>query len=96
MILLRLLRPLVRGRRQGGSTIREIYSTELRIRRIRELFLRVQGSSSSYMVRKMVGTLLDVGRGRLSPQDIDRLYELKDRSSLDRPYHRRVLCMVFG
>jgi len=32
------------------------------------------------MVRKMVGTLLDVGRGKLTPADIDRLYELKDRS----------------
>jgi tRNA pseudouridine38-40 synthase len=32
------------------------------------------------MVRKMVGTLLDVGRGRLKPEDIERLYELKDRS----------------
>jgi tRNA U38,U39,U40 pseudouridine synthase TruA len=32
------------------------------------------------MVRKMVGTLLDVGRGKLKPEDIDRLYEVKDRS----------------
>jgi len=32
------------------------------------------------MVRKMVGTLLEVGRGKLTPQDIDRLYEIKDRS----------------
>ncbi|HYA64103.1 MAG TPA: hypothetical protein VED66_12950 [Candidatus Sulfotelmatobacter sp.] len=33
-----------------------------------------------YMVRKMVGTLLDVGRGKLKPEDIDKLYELRDRS----------------
>jgi tRNA pseudouridine38-40 synthase len=32
------------------------------------------------MVRKMVGTLLDVGRGKLTPADIERLYELRDRS----------------
>jgi tRNA pseudouridine38-40 synthase len=32
------------------------------------------------MVRKMVGTLLEVGRGKLTPEDIDRLYEMKDRS----------------
>jgi tRNA pseudouridine38-40 synthase len=32
------------------------------------------------MVRKMVGTLLDVGRGKLAPADIDRLFELRDRS----------------
>jgi tRNA pseudouridine38-40 synthase len=28
----------------------------------------------------MVGTLLEVGRGRLTPEDIERLYEMKDRS----------------
>jgi tRNA pseudouridine38-40 synthase len=32
------------------------------------------------MVRKMVGALLEVGRGKLVPADIDKLYELKDRS----------------
>ena len=32
------------------------------------------------MMRKMVGTLLEIGRGKLAPVDIDRLYELKDRS----------------
>src|SRR2546422_370480 len=41
----------------------------------------VRGNSFlRYMVRKMVGTLLDVGRGRLKPEDIDRLFELRDRS----------------
>src|SRR5882757_2990692 len=64
------------------STIREIYST-------------VQGRSFlRYMVRKMVGTLLDVGRGRLSPQDIDRLYELKDRSKSGPTVPPQGLCMV--
>ncbi len=33
-----------------------------------------------YMVRKMVGTMLDIGRGKLTPDDIERLFELKDRS----------------
>lgn len=64
------------------STEREIYSTELaRSADNEELVFTVKGRSFlRYMVRKMVGTLLDVGRGRLSPSDIDRLYELRDRS----------------
>ncbi len=33
-----------------------------------------------YMVRKMVGTLLEVGRGKLTAVDITRLFELRDRS----------------
>src|ERR1700674_3464581 len=64
------------------STEREIFSTELaRTADNEELVFTVRGRSFlRYMVRKMVGTLLDVGRGRLTPADIDRLYELRDRS----------------
>lgn len=61
---------------------REIFSTELkRTEDGEELWFTVHGRSFlRYMVRKMVGTLLDIGRGRLKPEDIERLYELKDRS----------------
>jgi tRNA pseudouridine38-40 synthase len=61
---------------------REIYSTELKRTEDREeLWFTVHGRSFlRYMVRKMVGALLDVGRGKLKPEDIERLYELKDRS----------------
>jgi len=64
------------------STGREIFSTELvRTPDQEELVFTVKGRSFlRYMVRKMVGTLLDVGRGRLVPGDVDRLYELRDRS----------------
>src|SRR5467141_2736154 len=64
------------------STEREISSTELaRSADGEELVFTVRGRSFlRYMVRKMVGTLLDVGRGKLTPADIDRLYELRDRS----------------
>jgi tRNA pseudouridine38-40 synthase len=61
---------------------REIFSTELkRTEDGEELWFTVHGRSFlRYMVRKMVGALLEVGRGRLTPADIDKLYELKDRS----------------
>jgi len=61
---------------------REIYSSELkRSDDGEELWFTVHGRSFlRYMVRKMAGTLLEVGRGKLSPADIERLYELKDRS----------------
>ena len=64
------------------STEREIYSTELaRTPDNEELVFTVRGRSFlRYMVRKMVGTLLDVGRGKLTHADIERLYELRDRS----------------
>lgn len=64
------------------NTQREIYSAELnRAEDSEELSFTVHGRSFlRYMVRKMTGTLLEVGRGKLAPADIDRLYELKDRS----------------
>ncbi len=33
-----------------------------------------------FMVRKIAGTLVDVGRGRLRPDDIPKLFEMKNRS----------------
>src|SRR5438128_12235104 len=78
------------------STVREIYSTEL-VRSLdnEELVFTVRGRSFlRYMVRKMVGTLLDVGRGRLAPEDIDRLYEMKDRSKSGPTVPPQGLCMV--
>jgi tRNA pseudouridine38-40 synthase len=46
-----------------------------------EIVFLVRGKSFlRYMVRKMVGTLLDAGKGKLTPADILRLLELSDRS----------------
>src|SRR5262245_38058501 len=78
------------------STVREIYATDLkRSADDEELVFTVRGRSFlRYMVRKMVGTLLDVGRGRLAPEDIDKLYELKDRSKSGPTVPAHGLCMV--
>jgi len=78
------------------STEREIFSTELvRSPDGQELVFTVRGRSFlRYMVRKMMGTLLDVGRGKLQPGDIDRLYELKDRSKSGPTVPPQGLCMV--
>jgi tRNA pseudouridine38-40 synthase len=46
-----------------------------------ELLVVVRGRSFlRHMVRKIVGTLLEVGRGRLQPGDIAALFEARDRS----------------
>src|SRR5215472_3925207 len=78
------------------STEREIYSADLaRTADGEELAFTVSGRSFlRYMVRKMVGTLLEVGRKRLKPQDIDRLYESKDRSKAGPTVPPQGLVMV--
>ncbi len=75
---------------------REIFSAELlRSPDDQELVFTVHGRSFlRYMVRKMVGTLLDVGRGKLKPEDIDRLYQLRDRSKSGPTVPSQGLCMI--
>lgn len=64
------------------SPIREILRSEIvRKSEQEEIVYVVTGHSFlRYMVRKIVGTLLDVGRGKLCPGDIPNLFELRDRS----------------
>jgi tRNA pseudouridine38-40 synthase len=81
---------------QERSTEREVFSSELgRSADNEELVFTVRGRSFlRYMVRKMVGTLLDIGRGKLTPDDIERLYELKDRSKSGPTVPAQGLVMV--
>jgi len=78
------------------ATEREIFLTELvRSPDNEELVFTVHGRSFlRYMVRKMVGTLLDVGRGKMTPDYIDQLYELKDRSKSGPTVPPQGLCMI--
>lgn len=60
-----------------------------------ELVYVVRGRSFlRYMVRKMVGTLLEVGRGKLRPDDIPRLLELRDRSRSGPTVPPHGLCLM--
>jgi tRNA pseudouridine38-40 synthase len=67
---------------QERDMVRVIHSSEFR-REIGsdEIEYIVRGKSFlRYMVRKMVGTLIEVGRGKVAPGEIPRLFEAKDRS----------------
>ena len=61
---------------------RVIYSSQIiRPSEVDEIQYVVHGRSFlRYMVRKIVGTLLEVGRGRLTPADIPQIFESRDRS----------------
>ena len=67
---------------QERDMVRVIHSSEFR-REIgrNEIEYIVRGTSFlRYMVRKIVGTLIEVGRGKLAPADIPKLFEAKDRA----------------
>jgi tRNA pseudouridine38-40 synthase len=46
-----------------------------------------------YMVRKMVGTLVEVGRGKLAPTDIVAIFDARDRSKSGPTMPPQGLCM---
>jgi tRNA pseudouridine38-40 synthase len=61
---------------------RLIYSSEIVREQDRdEIAYVVRGRSFlRYMVRKVVGTLIEVGKARLTPADIPQIFEARDRS----------------
>jgi tRNA pseudouridine38-40 synthase len=60
-----------------------------------EWLYEVRGKSFlRYMVRKMVGTLVDVGRGELTPDGIARLFAMRDRSKSGPTMPPHGLCMA--
>jgi tRNA pseudouridine38-40 synthase len=46
------------------------------------------------MVRNIVGTLIDVGRGQLAPGDIPRLLAARDRSQAGPTAPAKGLCLM--
>ena len=54
----------------------------------------VRGKSfMRYMVRKMLGTLVDVGHGKLVPADLPELFALRDRSKSGATMPPQGLCL---
>ena len=71
------------------STVRTIYSykvtSEKHLNGAAEICLEVKGDGFLYnMVRIMTGTLIEVGRGAVEPEDIEDIIKSKDRSRAGR------------
>jgi tRNA pseudouridine38-40 synthase len=66
---------------EEATTLRCVYNSEWR-REGERLIYRVEASSfMRHMVRTMVATMVEVGRGRLAPEQIVGLIHARDRSS---------------
>lgn len=82
---------------ETDNRVRTIYEAEL-MTIDDELVFRFQGSGFLYnQIRIMVGTLLDVGRGRFVPEDIKKMLLAKDRNvaGVTAPPHGLYLWEVF-
>ena len=63
----------------GKKRLREVDQFTMQVRN-EEITLTVRGKSFlRYMVRNMVGTLIDVGRGKIAASDIPAIFAAKDR-----------------
>lgn len=78
----------------GKSSVRTIYKTEIRKENNR-IFIELTGNGFLYnMVRIIVGTLVDVGLGKIEPEEIENIIKLKDRAKAGKTLPPYALYLV--
>lgn len=66
---------------QVDTTVRQVDSLEV-LQEGREIVIRVSGRGFLYnMVRIIAGTLMEVGRGHIEPEQVKRILEARDRQA---------------
>jgi len=77
-----------------SNSIRRVKRVEIR-RRGEYIYVTIEATGFLYnMVRAIVGTAVDVGRGRLSVADMKRILESRDRKQAGPTAPARGLCLV--
>jgi len=84
------------GREAASGMVRRIYQSRVLWRpRTSLLIYEVRGSGFlHHMVRNIVGTLIEVGRGKLAPQDVFRILKERNRARAGPTAPARGLCLV--
>ena len=84
------------GADRSASAVRTIFSSKLYWReKTSMLTYEVRGSGFlHHMVRTVVGTLVQVGRGKLSPEDVLRILQARDRTLAGPTAPAQGLCLV--
>lgn len=80
----------------GKNSVRTIYKAEVR-KEGERIFIELTGNGFLYnMVRIISGTLVDVGNGKIKPEEIKEIIEKKDRQNAGRtlPAHGLYLVKV--
>lgn len=76
------------------SSVRTIYKAEV-IKDNDRVYIELTGSGFLYnMVRIIAGTLLDVGIGKIKPEEITKIIESKDRKKAGKTLPAHGLCLV--
>lgn len=83
-------------RKEERGMVRRIFSSRL-VRRSRTSMLIYEVSGNGFlhhMVRNIVGTLVEVGRGKLEPGDVHRILKARDRTTAGPTAPAQGLCLV--
>lgn len=76
------------------SPVRTVLVAEFRQEGDHLSFEIVAGGFLRHMIRIIMGTLLDVGRGRLRPEDLKAILEGKDRTHASKTISPHALCLL--
>lgn len=74
--------------------VRKVFRSEIRKKRNELLYTVEANGFLRYMVRTMVGTLLEVGRGKMSPEQVEEIFRKNDRSLAGPTAPAQGLCLV--
>ena len=76
------------------SSVRTIYNADVR-KEGERIYIELTGSGFLYnMVRIIAGTLVDVGIGKINPEQIPNIIEAKDRSKAGKTLPAHGLCLM--
>jgi len=77
------------------SSVRTIYRCDVTSEK-ENVFIEVEGNGFLYnMVRNIVGTLVEIGRGKWSPEKISEILEAKDRTAAGPIASAEGLCLMW-
>lgn len=80
--------------KKGRSSVRTVEKLKL-FSRADFVYMDIQADGFlTHMVRVIMGTLLDVGRGKILPEDVKRILEAKDRQKAGPTLPARGLCLM--
>ena len=74
--------------------VRRVFNSEIKKHKGEIIYTVEATGFLKYMVRTMVGTLLEVGKGRLEPQEIEALFKQKKRSLSAPTAPAKGLCLL--
>ncbi len=82
------------GKKGGSSSVRTVEKLKL-FSRAGFVYMDIQANGFlTHMVRVIMGTLLDVGRGKILPEYVKRILEAKDRQKAGPTLPARGLCLM--